>query len=95
MVDRIGFSYQVKLNPPVLRTQIVADNAFIDDRLKSIATRVGAQVIDPMNAFCTALLCPTTTDDGRPLFMDESHLRSSIVREKFDALDRYVYAAAH
>jgi len=25
--------------------------------------------------------------------MDESHLRSSIVREEFDALDGYVYAA--
>jgi len=93
MVHRIGFSYRVKLNPPVLRTQIVADNAFIDDQLKSIAARVGADVIDPMNTFCTALVCPTITDDGRPLFMDESHLRSSIVREEFDALDGYVYAA--
>lgn len=94
MVDRIGFSYQVKLNPPVLRTQIVAANAFVDDQLKSIAQRVGADVVDPMNTFCTPLRCPTTTDDGRPLFMDGSHLRSSIVLENFDALDRYVYAAA-
>jgi hypothetical protein len=28
---------------------------------------------------------------GRPLYRDESHLRASVARERFQAVDRYVY----
>jgi peptidoglycan/LPS O-acetylase OafA/YrhL len=91
MVRRVGFQYQVNLSPPVPRIQIEAANAFIDDRLREIAARVGAELVDPLDYLCTMALCPTTTDDGRPLLMDESHLRSSIVRQRFNALDRYVF----
>jgi hypothetical protein len=28
---------------------------------------------------------------GRPLYKDESHLRASVARERFLAVDRYLY----
>ena len=90
MVTRDGFSFSVTIPPPVPRAQAVADNTFIDDRLKEIARRVGAELLDPMDQLCTATECPTIDSEGNPLFMDETHLRSSTVVDHFSAFDRYV-----
>ncbi len=91
MVTRNGFSFHVSIPPPVSRVEATADNAFIDDRIREIARRIGAELIDPMDELCTTTVCPTVDKDGNPLFTDETHLRSSTVRARFKAFDRYVY----
>jgi peptidoglycan/LPS O-acetylase OafA/YrhL len=63
----------------------------VDARLKAIATAVGAAIIDPADWLCTPSHCPTADEFGRPLFIDTSHLRASVARERFLAVDRYVY----
>ena len=62
----------------------------IDARLREIAARSGAAVLDPADWLCSASSCPTADADGRPLYKDESHLRASFART-LEALDGFVY----
>ncbi|MGH8209541.1 MAG: acyltransferase family protein [Steroidobacteraceae bacterium] len=94
MVQRRGWQFQVKITSAVPRSEIVAEQGGIDARLVAIAHRVGAEIVNPMDEMCTALVCATTDADGNPFFMDETHVRSSVVRAHFDQLDPYVYLNA-
>jgi hypothetical protein len=49
-------------------------------------------VIDPTEWLCSAAFCPAADERGRPLYKDNSHLRASVARERFDAVDKYVYS---
>jgi len=91
MVQRSGFDFKVTVPPPVPRARLVAEDAYIDNPIKQIAQRVGAEIIDPMDLLCTAEFCPTLDENGNPLFIDETHLRSTVARTRFSAFDRYVY----
>jgi peptidoglycan/LPS O-acetylase OafA/YrhL len=62
----------------------------IDARLREIAARAGATVLDPADWLCGPKLCPTADEAGRPLYKDDSHLRASFAR-RLEALDGYVY----
>ncbi len=63
----------------------------IDHRLREIAARVGATLIDPTEFLCGPAECPTVDEKGRPLYMDESHIRASVARSRIKALDDFVY----
>ena len=73
------------------RDEISALAAPIDEKLKRIAAEVGAEVIDPTEWLCTAKDCPTADEAGRPLYKDDTHLRASFARERFGAIDRFIY----
>jgi hypothetical protein len=49
-------------------------------------------VLDPSDWLCRKDACPSLDELGRPIYMDGSHIRASIMRERIDALDRFVYA---
>ena len=92
VIHREGVTVQVRNRlSPVPRTEVEALTAAIDARLKRIATTAGASVIDPSDWLCTAAWCPAADERGRPLYKDATHLRASVARERFDAVDRYVY----
>ena len=40
---------------------------------------------------CSSSLCPSVDEKGRPLYKDESHLRASVARERFPAVDSYLF----
>jgi hypothetical protein len=91
-IHRQGMSVQVHARfVPVPRTELAALTMPIDERLRRIAVAVGAGVIDPADWLCTPAACPSADERGRPLYKDESHLRASVARERFQAVDRYVY----
>ena len=91
VIDREAMTVQVRgALAPLPRSELAALTAPIDERLRRIAAAVGASVIDPTDWFCTALQCPSADASGRPLYKDASHLRASVVRERFKAVDRYV-----
>lgn len=92
MVVRDGFDFGLSLSPAVPRSRVAEMNAHVDDPLRAMAARIGATVIDPSDTWCTATECPTTDAAGNPLYKDSSHLRTSVVRRRFDALDHLVYA---
>jgi hypothetical protein len=90
MAQRDGWGFRVRLPGPVSRQAVDADSAFIDDRLREIAQRAHASVLDPRDTICSTAACPTLDSRGKPLLKDDSHLRSSFVRSHFDAFDRFV-----
>jgi peptidoglycan/LPS O-acetylase OafA/YrhL len=90
-VHRDGMTVRISYGAPMTRAALAAVTAPIDSRIRQIAVRVGATVIDPADWFCSATLCPAADPQGRPLYKDESHLRAIVVREVFDAFDRFVY----
>jgi peptidoglycan/LPS O-acetylase OafA/YrhL len=50
-------------------------------RIRNIAKRVGAIVIDPVDYMCGATSCPTVSTDGKPIYTDEQHLRATYARD--------------
>jgi peptidoglycan/LPS O-acetylase OafA/YrhL len=73
------------------RSEATARTAAIDARLRSIAAAAGAATIDPVELLCTPSHCPTADELGRPIYKDGSHLRASVARERFHAVDPYIY----
>jgi peptidoglycan/LPS O-acetylase OafA/YrhL len=93
IIDRDGLTVRLRTAlPAVPRSELAALTGPIDARLRRIAAAVGASVIDPAEWLCTASLCPAFDESGRPLYRDASHLRASTARERFTAVDPYVYA---
>jgi peptidoglycan/LPS O-acetylase OafA/YrhL len=92
VIDRETMTVQVR-GPlaPLPRSELAALTEPIDGRLRRIAAAVGASVVDPTDWLCTPSLCPSADERGRPLYKDESHLRASVARERFRAVDRYLY----
>ena len=90
MVIRDGLDLNLVMSPPQARSRITAMNMPVNAPLLEIAARTGAKVVDPVDVVCSPETCPTTDDDGRPLYKDHSHFRASFVRENFDVLDQFV-----
>ena len=80
MAQRDGWGFRVSLPGPVSRQAVDSDSAFIDDRLKEIARRTHASVLDPRDTICSPTACPTLDAHGKPLLKDDSHLRSAFVQ---------------
>jgi len=90
MVKRRGIDFEVSIAPAVARHTIVAENDFVDRRLRGIAARTGATIVDPLDALCTAMACPGVDRGGNPLYKDGAHIRKSFVEAHFNLLDRFV-----
>lgn len=90
-VHRDGMTIRIRYGAPMTRAALAEVTAPIDGELRKIAARVGADVVDPAEWLCSPTLCPAADPQGRPLYKDESHIRAVVVREIFDAFDRYVY----
>lgn len=59
----------------------------IHAKLREVATRAGARVIDPLPWFCDAETCRGRTADNAIIYMDAGHLRASYVREHATFID--------
>jgi hypothetical protein len=57
------------------------------NRLRDIATRSGAKVIDPRSTLCDGMSCPASDSDGLPRYIDSSHLRGFAAREHASFID--------
>lgn len=60
----------------------------LNARIRAIAEREGATVIDPFDALCNGDTCLVTAPDGRPAYKDRGHLAASFVRARVDYIDR-------
>jgi len=92
VIQRAGITVHVR-EPlgRVARSELVQLTSPIDSRLIAIAAAAGASVIDPTEWLCSAAFCPAADERGRPLYKDASHLRASVVRERFSAVDKFVF----
>jgi len=59
----------------------------LNRRLREVAQRSGAIVIDPVPALCKDDQCIRTTPDGTPIYKDSDHLRAAYVRKFGDQID--------
>lgn len=57
------------------------------ERLRQLAARAGAQVLDPRATLCAGMNCATVGADGLPLYIDTSHLRAAAARGRASFLD--------
>ena len=92
VIERNGMTVQVR-EPlgRVPRSELARVTSPIDSRLIAIAAAAGASVIDPTDYLCSKAFCPAADESGRPLYRDGSHLRASYVRERFSAVDPFVF----
>jgi hypothetical protein len=88
MIERTptDFSFRIR-EPYVSAPEFISIVRPIVDRLKAIAARTGAHVIDPISELCDPERCPLTTADGLPIFRDGSHLNPNFVRDHVRYLD--------
>lgn len=63
-------------------------------RLRGIAARNGAIVIDPREALCTGMICPATNARGLPVHVDSNHLTATFAREHATFIDPILLAPA-
>jgi len=91
MVRKDGFDFEVTISPPVPRDVVARGNSAMDQRLREMAARVGATIVTPLDALCSVTECPAADPQGAPLYKDESHVRTSVVVDRFDLLDPFVY----
>lgn len=76
---------------PVSRPLLARESLKFDARVLAAARAAGAELLDPFDALCDASVCRPHASTGAPLFMDESHLRASYVREHVRLFDSLIY----
>lgn len=64
------------------------------DELARIGRANGAQLIDPLEHLCIGDVCPVVSDDGRPLYMDEHHMRPFHAERDASFVDETIVATA-
>lgn len=61
-------------------------------RLREVAARSGAIVIDPREALCTGMTCPATNALGMPVHVDSNHLTAAFARQHATFIDAILLA---
>ncbi len=60
----------------------------LNARMRALAGRAGASVIDPLPTLCPGDVCPIFSAPGVPIFKDNHHLRSSYVADHATFIDQ-------
>ncbi|CCE08488.1 putative O-antigen acetylase [Bradyrhizobium sp. STM 3843] len=68
---------QINAGVALSRAEAIERTEPYRSRVREIATRVGARVIDPMDSLCNDTGCPAITSDGFPVLKDYDHLSLS------------------
>ena len=59
----------------------------LTSRLRDIAAKSGAQVIDPRSTLCNGMSCPAGDSSQLPLYLDSHHLNAANARERATFID--------
>ena len=78
---------RIEHGAPVDATPFEAFVAPLAGRLREVAARSGAQLLDPRSTLCAGMDCPTVGEDGLPLYIDSNHLRASFARTHAGFID--------
>ncbi|MDL2284267.1 acyltransferase [Oxalobacter sp. OttesenSCG-928-P03] len=65
---------------------------FIQNPMKDLAEKHGITVIDPVDHLCGKETCPALSPEGKAMYKDGDHLRSTYVRDHVKYLDETVTA---
>ncbi len=83
--DRLQFEWRPAR---VERASLVEVTRAVDERLRAAVLAAGAEIVDPLEYLCAAT-CANVVD-GKPVFMDTSHIRASYVKDRVTYLDAYL-----
>ncbi len=76
----------LKVNTVQKQVDLAEDQREMSMRLAQLASRAGAEVIDPIAYLCRKQ-CPALTIDGKPVYKDDNHYRPFFVRENAGFID--------
>lgn len=88
MVSRISGNV---IKTTVQRKDAEAKVEAVTEAMKIAAETGGATLLNPIEAFCDEIYCPTMTQDGKPVYKDNHHLRPFYAVEKSDFLKETMY----
>lgn len=83
---------EVEKNREVSRV-VFAPDEWIQSALAAMALRCGATVIDPVSYLCSGATYGTR-EDGRPVYRDDNHLRSSFAARRATYLEQVFASSA-
>jgi peptidoglycan/LPS O-acetylase OafA/YrhL len=86
-----GFTLEV--HAPT-REEMAGTTGAVNELIRDVASRAGAEVIDPTPTLCDSERCPALMRNGEPMYRDHAHLKPSYVRHHVTFLDRTVIPAA-
>lgn len=69
------------------KTDVVTMLEPMTTKLRALAYKAGAAVIDPVEFLCSDLICPAVTMMGEPMYKNGGHLRPSYVTDNGTFLD--------
>lgn len=72
----------------VPRREVDSASSFVNSRLRAIANRTGATIIDPVQFLCDSSKCSTVDSKGDPIYKDGDHMRASFVRDNAGFIDQ-------
>lgn len=58
--------------------------------IEIIATKINAEILDPIIFLCPNGQCPVTNENGSPLYKDSKHMTSSYARESANFIDKTI-----
>jgi SGNH domain (fused to AT3 domains) len=61
------------------RVEFENNAAPIKGRLMDLASAIGGRFVDPLEFLCDGRRCPTVDQDGVPYFIDDQHIRASMI----------------
>jgi peptidoglycan/LPS O-acetylase OafA/YrhL len=83
-----GFRIDPQVSKGVPIPELLASSAKVNDRLRAIAARTGAGLIDPFRDVCAeARDCRAFFGHGEPKYADDKHLRPGFVRDHVTVFD--------
>lgn len=94
LIDRRTWIERDDHPPTVPRARLESLVAGVDARVRGVAGAAGAVVLSPFDELCSGESCPVVGPDQQPVFIDESHLRAGVVRERVHMFDRLVLQPA-
>jgi peptidoglycan/LPS O-acetylase OafA/YrhL len=83
--NRLSFQTAKNLSPTV---KIDEEQIALNERLKDVAQRAGARVIDQLSVLCRGRDCIRLTEDKKPIYKDEHHMRPFFVKEHADYFEK-------
>lgn len=69
------------------RSDVLRATRAVNTRIRDIAERSGATVIDPMEWLCDEIACPTAASDDRPVYQDRWQISPHYMRDHVRFLD--------
>ncbi len=72
---------------PVSRAEFLTSAGPFVSRVADAARRGGARLLDPLDILCDDRMCPTVDADGRPLYRDDAHMRSTVAERRASFID--------